>query len=287
MNRSRDGKTLLGVRGEFNSKWLDADCDALIEAQRAWLDHLSFPTGISPETALALRAACTQIKTQIYSPEDKIKSFWTTPGRWPHRHMWLWDSVFHAAGLRRLEPEIAWDALEAVLNARQEDGFISLTVSPVHPRAKYTQPPIPGLGMSLVYERQNDLERLERCFWRNAGFLKWIFNNRDRNHDGLAEWLIADESFCRCGESGMDNSSRFDAAEPMDAVDFNAYLAHECELMARFSELLGLPEQQEFWRAHHLRINKLINEKLWNDEKGFYFDYNITNSRQSDVCASA
>ncbi len=284
---SRSGKTLLGVRGKFDMKWLDADCGTLIAERRKWLDNLSLPTGITAETRTALRAACSQVKTQVYSPEDKIKSLWTTPDRWPHRHMWLWDTTFHIAGLRRLEPEVAWDALEAVFNAQFDDGFIPMTISPIHPGIQYIQPPILGLGMSLVFECKNDLERLKRCFARNAKFLRWIFANRDVDNDGLVEWVTGQVKSCRCGESGMDNSPRFDAAVPLDAPDFNAFLALECELMAEFAATLNLPEEKEFWASHHQRINKLMNAKLWNEEKGFYMDYDIPAGKQAEICSSA
>ena len=30
------------------------------------------------------------------SPEGRLGHRWTTPDRWPHRNIWLWDSAFHA-----------------------------------------------------------------------------------------------------------------------------------------------------------------------------------------------
>ena len=64
------------------------------------------------------------MKSQVYSPEGRIKHRWTTPDRWPHRGMWLWDSAFHAIGFRHVDVEVARDAISAVFDAQREGGFV-------------------------------------------------------------------------------------------------------------------------------------------------------------------
>ena len=70
---------------------------------------------------------------------------------------------------------------------------------------------------------------------RLEAHLEWIMAHRDSDGAGLVEWAIEGDPQCRSGESGMDNSPRFDAATQLDATDFNAYLSLECEIVSRLS----------------------------------------------------
>ena len=46
-------------------------------------------------------------KVNVHSPEGKIAYKWTTPDRVPHKHMWLWDSAFHALAMVQYNPYVA------------------------------------------------------------------------------------------------------------------------------------------------------------------------------------
>ena len=200
--------------------------------------------------------------------------------------MWLWDSVFHAAGLRWLDRRAARESLEAVFDAQHEDGFIPHFTSPLE-ASEVTQPPILAFGMKLLDELERDDEWLRSHYRKNAAYLKWIFAHRDTDGGGLVEWKIEGYIHCRCGESGMDNSSRFDATVELDACDFNAYLAQDCEIMAEFAERLGLPAEAAFWEGSRQRLNMLMNERLWDAENGLYVDYDVVNHTRSKIQSSA
>jgi neutral trehalase len=103
----------------------------------------------------------------------------------------------------------------------------------------------------------------------------------------LAEWYIEEDENCRSGESGMDNSPRFDTATQLKATDFNAFLSLECEILADFAEELGLSNDAVLWKERHKKLNKLINEQLWNSNKKFYFDYDINQNKTSTVMANS
>lgn len=282
----KGGRTLLGVREFFRTELLDADFDAVFAARERWLAALKLPVNLPERSRLALLKACSQLKTQLNSAEGRIRHRWTTPDRWPHRHMWLWDSVFHAAGLRWLDRRAARESLEAVFDAQHEDGFIPHFTSPLE-ASEVTQPPILAFGMKLLDELERDDEWLRSHYRKNAAYLKWIFAHRDTDGGGLVEWKIEGYIHCRCGESGMDNSSRFDATVELDACDFNAYLAQDCEIMAEFAERLGFPAEAAFWEGSRQRLNMLMNERLWDAENGLYVDYDVVNHTRSKIQSSA
>ena len=119
---------------------------------------------------------------------------------------------------------------------------------------------------------------------RVARYLDWNIEHRS-SKNGLLVWEIEGDANCRSGESGLDNSPRFDAATPMEAVDFSAFMSLEYELLALLAEACGQSQYIEPARAHHQKLNSLINERLWSVERGCYLDYDLAENAQSTVVA--
>ncbi len=281
-----DRKILIGVTGFFDQSILNSDFNCIYRERADFLSRLEYPYGISRESRQTLAKAYSMVKNQIYSPEGLIKHRWSTPDRWPHHWMWLWDSTFHALGMRHVDPQLAKDCISAVFDCQQADGFIPHCMRP-DGSSDITQPPILGLGISAVMEVESDMNWLAALYPKLSAYLKWVMKNRDNDGAGLVEWDIEEHVNCRSGESGMDNSSRFDAAIKLDAPDFNAYLAADCEIASGFAEQLGLKTEAAFWKKECNRINRLINKRLWNDELKFYMDYDIETDKQGKILSSA
>ena len=274
-------KMLVAPAGLLKTEYLARDLNAEIAKRAAFLEKISLPDGLSEATRRTAGKALSQLKTQIYAPEGQIRHFWSTPDRWPHRKMWLWDSAFHAIGLRHYNPALARDLVSTVFDLQEKDGFIPLCGSPYESHT-LTQPPVLGLAMKLVNESENAPEWIEDLAPKLGKYLKWVMANRDSDGAGLVEWAIEANENCRSGESGMDNSPRFDGAIQLDAPDFNAYLAMECEILASF-----LPQERDFWLDHHKRLCRLMNERLWSSACSLYVDYDVKNGRRTDVLSSA
>ena len=278
----RNGRILLAVKEHFNSAFFDESTEALIAKRAAFLESFPELKNVPESAKRTERKALSQIKSQVYAPEGMIKQHWSTPDRWPHRHMWLWDSAFHAIGMRNYNPAMARELISSMFDLQQENGFIPLSGCPYSFNEAYTQPPVLGLAMKLVNEAEPAPEWIAGLAPKLARYLEWLFANRDTDGYGLLEWAISAHANCRSGESGMDNSPRFDGAIQLDAPDFNAYVASECEILATF-----LPEQKAYWMAHHDRICKLMNERLWSPEQNLYVDYDVAGNRRTDILSSA
>ena len=151
----------------------------------AGLPHPRFPVEWTERTYYK---ACSVLKVNVESPQGVIPFRWTTPDRWPHRHMWLWDSAFHAIGCEHIDPELGKDALKAVLSLQREDGFVSITGSPEGRLYEYTtQPPILTWAAWDVYRHTGDREFLE-CYPRLRAYVEWDLEHRDV--DGLPGWRL-------------------------------------------------------------------------------------------------
>lgn len=281
-----DNRILIGTKDYFRPELLAKKLSELISERRNNLKKFPVPSRLPINTERTLWKAYSQLRTQFCTPEGIIKKLWTTPDRWPHRRMWLWDSVFHAAGIRHIDIKAARDIISAMLECCREDGFIPLDATPEGTSA-VTQPPLLAFGVKLIQEIEPDFEWLRKSYPILKAYIEWDLKNRDSDNSGLVEWYIEENENCRSGESGMDNSPRFDAATQLKATDFNAFLSLECEVLSEFAGELGLVDDAILWKERHNKLNQLINERLWNYKEKFYFDYDIDQDRISEVMASS
>lgn len=264
-------RTLIGAAARFNAAKIDADLDAALRARKQWLESRAVPAGLPDAQRRAFVKALSIMKTQVLTPEGRIRRRWTTPDRWPHRAMWLWDSAFHAIGWRHVAPLLAREMLEAVMDGQLPDGMVPHMTSPSL-NSNITQPPVLALAAEFVDHAAPDAEWLARLYPALCRYVRWDMANRDTDGDGLLEWKVETNPLCRCGESGLDNSPRFDAHDRLNAVDFNAFLARECQALAAIADRLGLKADAAEWTAASRRVCALINERLWDDKAGLYLD---------------
>lgn len=211
-------------------------------------------------------------KVNVRSAEGNIPCIWTTPDRVPHKHLWLWDSVFHALAIVNYNQELAKNAIRAVLSQAREDGFMPCTMSP-NGYDDVTQPQVLSWGVWEVYKKTGDKEFLKESVKALDGYLTYDMKNRDKNGNGLLEWLgDPDDLTCKCGESGQDNSPRFDFDEEMDAIDFSTFACSDAAYLSLIYQELGDNKNAEKWRKISNDIKDKINELMWDDETGAYYD---------------
>ena len=212
-------------------------------------------------------------KENVYSPEGVIPCVWTTPDRVPHRFLWLWDSVFHAMSFLQYNQEMAKDCIRAVLALQEDDGFISHMMGVDGGFSSITQPQVLAWGVWTVYEKTKDLDFLRECVPALHKFLVWTMKNRDKNGNGLLEWLTEpDYTECKCGESGLDNCPRFDFDVEMDAIDFSTWLCNDAKYLSMIYQELGDKTNATYFMGVHEELKEKINTLLWCEEDGLYYD---------------
>lgn len=277
---------LIGVKSHWQPNLINTSMDQIRQQRLAWFEHQQKPDESNELRRRTLARALCVMKTQVLSPEGKIRFRWTTPDRWPHRAMWLWDSAFHAIGWRHLDPQLAMEMIHAVLCQQQPDGFIAHMATPKW-HSSITQPPVLCLAASMLQGLGADTQWYEQIYPALSAYVKWDWANRDTDGDGLVEWYIEQDDHCRSGESGMDNSTRFDSAAQLGAVDFNSFLALECELLGQMAGKLGYQGDAQRWNEHSQRLSALIREKLYDDQTGFFHDMDTARGQRSHVMASS
>ena len=212
-------------------------------------------------------------KVNVYSPQGGIDCRSTTPDRLPHRHVWLWDSMFHAMAISSYDTRLAKESILAVLQCQREDGFIPHMMESRDRISGITQPQVIAWAALSVYRIDKDRDFLARCAGKIDRFLRWFIDNRDKNRNGLFEWHTDyANTRCRCDESGMDNSPRFDTLETLDAIDSSCFMANDCHALSVIYDELGEKEKSRYFLNLYRETGNLINRLLWDEETGIYCD---------------
>lgn len=214
------------------------------------------------------------MRVNTLHPEGSIPYRWSTPDRLPHRHMWLWDSAFHSIGMNHLDPGLAWDFLDSVFAQCNEDGMIAHEMHVDGFRTDITQPPILAMAVWENYQRTADTECLRAALPVLQSHLSWILKHRARPQ-GLLGWQRGDGITCRCAESGMDNSPRFDAPGDGDDIDLCVYAACDMRYIAMIAAELGEASTASHWLARAEALESAIHRLLWRDDWGLYSDRDV------------
>ncbi len=282
---SQDNRHLIGSASRFNPEWIYADMDAVLAERKTWLDQQPLPKTLNPDSTQPLAKALSIMKSQVCSAEGIINHTWSTPDRWPHRNMWLWDSVFHAAGWRHIDVDLSREMINAVLDTQRQDGFIAHMMTP-NGISRIIQPPVLAMGVNLVNEIAPDREWIKSVYSKLSAYVNWDCDHRDSDGNRLLEWNIEGNPQCRSGESGMDNSPRFDSAIQLDAVDFNSFIAVEFEILSEFALQLGLEAESAQWKDRYNDMCQRIRG-LWSAEVEFFMDRDVKRNAPSPALASS
>lgn len=267
------------------NKALGTDIKASIDAKLLFYNGVPVLEHANTMENMTLAKCFSVMKSQVYTAEGRFKQRWTTPDRLPHKMLWLWDSVFHSIGNVYLEPQLAYESILSILDSQSEDGFIPHMATP-EDQSDITQPPIIAWGLYKLYEKTGNKEWLENCYEGLEKYLAWNMKNRDSNENLLFEWEIdQNQSHCRCAESGMDNSPRFDDVKPMDAIDFSCFMANEMRCMKRIADILGKKQEAEIYEKLYTSMKLAINTYLYDSADGRYYDREIKSGKLRKVSA--
>jgi len=241
-------------------------------------------------------------KHRLYTPGGRGWIFSTpdeNPGHWK---IFEWDSFFNALGAAVESSKHAKDILKAVLETQYPNGNIPNWRSRFGGTPDRSQPPIGSYVVLKLFQRLGDLELLRyaypylvkwHSFWKEEkdnGQLR-----RDGNRDGLLEWGT-DTEFLPLSvplweeniegkkramhESGQDDLPNWDDAPfsqdtgtlIMNCIDLNSLFALDAWCLAEIANILNKRDDYKNYFAEYETIKELINEHLWDEREGFYFD---------------
>jgi hypothetical protein len=239
---------------------------------------------------------------RYYTPAGRGWIFPRPNGQADHWTIFEWDSFFNALELSVENIRIASDVVKAVLQTQYPNGNIPNWRSRFGGTPDRSQPPVGSFVVLKLFLRTGDEElikfaypRLKKWhqFWTE--YLPDGHYRRDGNGDGLLEWgsdaqLVAEEvppwekdasgKQRAMWESGQDDLPNWDEATfnektgtlEMNCLDLNSLYALDSYCLAQLAEFLGYQNDNKKYLQEYEKIKRLINQLLWNENEGFYFD---------------
>ncbi|MFW9906577.1 MAG: trehalase family glycosidase, partial [Candidatus Thorarchaeota archaeon] len=209
------------------------------------------------------------------------------------KSFYYWDSYFSLLGLVvQGKWELAQGILENMIYLIEKIGFIPNYISPKNVCKTRSHPPLLTCAIFELYRYMDDQEWLERVikaaqdeygnYWMKKPHLTHTGLNRYIDLGGTGCTTVPDTPHHRgIAESGWDNTPRFgDDITQIIPVDLNCMLyRYECDLELLL-ELLGHNSEAKEWRNRAEQRKNLINKYLWDDEIGFYWDYDLRKNQQ-------
>ncbi len=284
----------LSLEGDATARTLP-DFDASLAQNRVrWNRYLAaVDTGRPPDDPVQLlatkslltlvnnwRAPAGRMRYSSLFPSSNVSYF---------NGFWAWDSWKHAVALVTFDHELAKDQVRVMFDHQDETGMVADVVylDPAEDNWRDTKPPLAGWAVETVYQATGDLDFARQLYPKLVAYHEFWYADRDHDRDGLCEYGSTDGTIVAARwESGMDNAVRFDDTEMLqngpkawsmnqESVDLNSYLYREKHALRRLARDLALHEDENRWREEADRLRVRIQETMFDEESGWFYDIDI------------
>jgi len=229
----------------------------------------------------------------IFPKPDGTQDLWT---------IFEWDSFFNALQASIESSKHSQDILKSVLQTQYPNGNIPNWRSESGGTPDRSQPPVGAYVVYKIFQKLGDMNILEssysilkkwHSFWKDRN-LSGI-PRRDGNQDGLLEWGSDTELVSKnppsweqnvlgrkraMWESGQDDLPNWDETSfiehtgtlNMNCLDLNCLYALDAYCLAQIANVLKLNQEYKEYMNEYREMKTLINQRLWNESEGFYYD---------------
>lgn len=190
----------------------------------------------------------------------------------------MWDSAFMLMFGKYADRIFKFQGtLDNFYSHQHRDGFICREIEEETGREHFTRHDPSATGPEVMswceweyYENFGDKQRLDRIFAPLMAYHRWM----------KAHHTWPDGSYFSSGWGcGMDNTPRlmpeYDQRKShghMVWVDVCMQALLDCNCLAKMAKVLNKPEYLPELEQEADLLQQLINEKLWDEETGFYYD---------------
>lgn len=239
---------------------------------------------------------------RYYTPAGRGWIFPRPDGQPDHWTIFEWDSFFNALEISVENTKIAFDVVKSVLQTQYPNGNIPNWRGRFGGTPDRSQPPVGSFVVLKLFLKTGNRELLEFSYpylvkWHNFWTEKKPEGHfrRDGNADGLLEWGSDVDQVAKevppwekdasgkqraMWESGQDDLPNWDVAGfnehtgtmDLNCVDLNSLYALDSYCLAQIAHFLNKENEARQFEVEYQKIKRLMNQVLWNDKEGFYFD---------------
>ncbi len=193
-------------------------------------------------------------------------------------YLFMWDSSFIVMFGRYASRYFNFqETLDNFYSHQHRDGFICREICETVPGEMWARDDPASTGPNILawsewvyYTATGDKERLGRVFDPLCAYHNWLRLNRS--------W--PDGTYWSCGLAcGMDNAPRPDPAYDatmshgfMSWIDACAQQYLSGTILVEMAKALGREEEVETYREEAEFLGRVINEKMWDEKTGYYYD---------------
>lgn len=162
--------------------------------------------------------------------ENAWRGDYCFPNNNHYRHLWLWDSSFHALAWAAFGDERGVIELESIFSSQLEDGFVPHMRyagptghhGPLKDRSSFTQPPIYAHAAKAL--KDAGVKVPDKLYDNIGAGLLWLLTERRDAKTGLLYVVHP-------WETGQDDSPRFDSWIDAPGYNLDAYWAFDRKLV--------------------------------------------------------
>lgn len=230
--------------------------------------------------------------TVLYLPEKYI-----APNKEKFNAMFYWDSYFIIQGLKTEtnRQELTKGIVDNFLYEVETYG----KVLNANKKRWSTRSQLPYLALMIkdLYSKNQEKEWLKKAFilakkeyndyWTNEHHLTVTGLSRfyDESGDKAIGEYKKSHTYKSRAEASWDMSPRFDDSDIHDLlpVDLNCNLYQYEKQFQEFAEGLGNKKEAEEWGKKAEKRKEKINELMWEEESGLFYDYNFKTGKKKNV----
>ncbi len=243
-----------------------------------------------PAQKMVYLGAFNLVRGCMYPPAGKTRynsyAFSRNPiWGWGHVHQVLHESLSMLA-YAWMDPNSAEGSQRVYMEQQREDGLIAYRHGPrgmqdyPHKGMSTTSAPFFSWINLEVYKAGKDKQFLADAYASGCRYLEWLQKNRDTDGDGTFEWgpygIIENVRdwynavFQVSAERYLDVDKE-DISDELECLDLTLMVIKEARSLAEMATLLGKPDESEKWKALAEKTSGLVNERMWDEETGFYY----------------
>ena len=175
--------------------------------------------------------------------------------------VWSWDNCFHALGVAKAFPALAFYQLQLVYDNLDADGAMPDTICPFGVERGFTKPPVHAFIYAILMKlhpyfcERTQIERIYPAMRRN--FFWWLHSRQNA------------PIYWHGNESGADNATCFDRYPHIQSPDLYAMLSCTADLLSTFAETLDDSTSAAFYHAQAVQLAEEAEARFY-DGKQFF-----------------
>lgn len=175
--------------------------------------------------------------------------------------VWSWDNCFHALGVAKAFPALAFYQLQLVYDNLDADGAMPDTICPFGVERGFTKPPVHAFIYAILMKlhpyfcERTQIERIYPAMRRN--FFWWLHGRQNA------------PIYWHGNESGADNATCFDRYPHIQSPDLYAMLSCTADLLSTFAETLDDSTSAASYHAHAVQLAEEAEARFY-DGKQFF-----------------